>query len=193
MGPQGKVRTRSLRVPVTISRAPHQIVMWGFPCCRLGGFRPACQPGPPSHSPVPGLAAGPLERRPRTCDLPAMATGPGSPPARPTPSPTSSRPWTTRPPGVTCYLVASAFRQAVDPRSARGRHPRGHPLHGPGAPWRTALAHLDIGALIRGIDVPVLAKGIAQAQRSEGREQRPTAPRTCGNVGALRVWKTRAS
>ena len=59
--------------------------------------------------------------------------------------------------GCDRYLVAAAFRQAVDDVTLAGTH-----FLGPERMEDCDWDRLDIGALIREIDVPVLAKGIAR-------------------------------
>jgi len=64
--------------------------------------------------------------------------------------------------GCDLYLVAAAFRQAVDAKLPEDVTLAGTHFLGPDRMEDCDWDRLDIGALIRGIDVPVLAKGIAR-------------------------------
>ena len=64
--------------------------------------------------------------------------------------------------GCDLYLVAAAFRQAVDAKLPEDVTLAGTHFLGPERMEDCDWDRLDIGALIRGIDVPVLAKGIAR-------------------------------
>lgn len=64
--------------------------------------------------------------------------------------------------GCDLYLVAAAFRQAVDAKLPEDVTLAGTHFLGPERMEDCDWDRLDIGALIREIDVPVLAKGIAR-------------------------------
>ena len=69
--------------------------------------------------------------------------------------------------GCDLYLVAAAFRQAVDAKLPEDVTLAGTHFLGPDRIEDCDWDRLDIGALIREVDVPVLAKGIAADSRGD--------------------------
>ena len=63
--------------------------------------------------------------------------------------------------GCDLYLVAAAFRQAVDSKLPEDVTLAGSHFLGPDRIEDCDWDRLDIGAIIREVDVPVLAKGLA--------------------------------